>query len=280
MMELMETRRMCPHCRAFITTKDRVCPYCNETVGPKAVQQEEDVQVLGGVIPHVRFNTSLILLINVGLYLGTALYSSQHEGNSQALFSIDGRTLVTFGANYIPALRMGQWWRLLTAGFLHGGLLHIGMNLWVLFDLGAQVEAIYGGSRMWVIYFVATICGFYFSAFNGNVLSVGASAGLMGLIGAMIAFGMRSRTGVGREIRAMYIRWAVYILAMGLIIRMTDNSAHIGGVAAGFAVAYLAGTPRVAGAMEKVWQAASWIAVMLTGYCFLQMYLQFAKFAQ
>ena len=58
----------------------------------------------------------------------------------------------------------GEWWRLVTAGFLHGGLLHILMNSWVLFDLGAQVEEIYGASRMWVIYFVSSVCGFYASA--------------------------------------------------------------------------------------------------------------------
>ena len=68
----METRRMCPHCRAFITTGDKVCPYCNEPVAPPVQTREEGVRVLGGLIPHVRFNTALILLINVGLYLATA----------------------------------------------------------------------------------------------------------------------------------------------------------------------------------------------------------------
>ena len=93
--------------------------------------------------------------------------------------------------------RSGEWWRLVTAGFLHGGLMHILMNSWVLFDLGAQVEEMYGSSRMLVIYFVST---------RGRLLSqhavepgpsVGASAGLFGLIGAMIALGVRHRNALG-----------------------------------------------------------------------------------
>jgi rhomboid protease GluP len=270
----METRRMCPHCRAFITTKDRVCPYCNEAVAPAAARREEGVRVLGGAIPHFRFNTSIILLINVGLYLAMALYSSQ-RGNTRAFFDLDPRTLIAFGANYIPALRLGQWWRLVTAGFLHGGILHIAMNSWVLFDLGAQVEAVYGAHRMLVIYFIGTVCGFYLSAIGGNVLSVGASAGLMGLIGAMIAFGLRSRTSIGSEIKSMYIRWAVYILVLGLLPGLrTDNWAHIGGLAGGFVIAYIAGTPRLTPSpSEMFWKAASWMAIFLTGLSFLKMYL-------
>ena len=71
----------------------------------------------------------------------------------------------------------------MTAGFLHGGLLHIGMNSWVLFDLGAQVEEVYGASRLIVVYFMATVFGFLLSTFWTAALSVGASAGIMGLIG-------------------------------------------------------------------------------------------------
>ena len=76
---------------------------------------------------------------------------------------------------------------------------------------------------MLVIYFVSTVGGFYASALASNAISVGASAGLFGLIGAMIALGVRNRSGVGGEVRTMYVRWAVYILAMGLDPRTTDR---------------------------------------------------------
>jgi rhomboid protease GluP len=279
MMVLMDSRRMCPHCRAFITTKDRVCPYCNESVAPPVAQREEGVAVLGGLIPHFRFNTSIILLINVGLFLATVMYSSR-AGNSQAFMGLDNQTLVLFGAKYSPFIAAGQWWRLVTAGFLHGGIIHIGMNSWVLFDLGAQVEETFGAARMMVAYFVATVCGFYLSAvLSPAVPSVGASAGLMGLIGAMIAYGVRNRSGVGREIRTMYVRWAVYILAMGLLPGLrVDNWAHIGGLAGGFVVSYMAGTPRRAGsAAEVVWRVACGLAILLTALSFLRWYLWFSS---
>jgi len=66
---------MCPHCRAFITTDDRVCPYCNTPVGPRAVDRRSPGEIMGGLIPHARFTTTLILLINTGLYIATTLYA-------------------------------------------------------------------------------------------------------------------------------------------------------------------------------------------------------------
>src|ERR1051326_2052819 len=156
----METRRMCPHCRAFITTRDRVCPYCNEKVtAPAAARSGDGGSILGGFIPHARFVTTMILLVNAAMYLATGLYSmNAGRGN---LMDLDTTTLLAFGGKYSPAiLRLGQWWRLVTAGFLHGGLIHIGMNSWVLFDLGAQVEEVFGQARLIVIYFCATVGGF------------------------------------------------------------------------------------------------------------------------
>ncbi len=272
---------MCPHCRAFITSRDKVCPYCNERVGQRAVERRNPGEILGGFIPHARFVTVIILLINFGLYLGTVLYS-QSSGQGGSFLSIDGQTLFAFGAKYRAAIMgYGQWWRLVTAGFLHGGLLHIGMNSWVLFDLGAQAEEIYGASRMIVIYFLATVFGFFLSTFWTSALSVGASAGIMGLIGAMIALGVRSR-GTAHPAHGMYVRWAVYMLIFGFLPGLhIDNAAHIGGLAAGFGTAYLAGTPLVETAWtERLWRGAAAACVVMTAASFLMMYLWFSRNAQ
>ena len=267
---------MCPHCRAFITVKDRVCPYCNEAVGPK--QSGDGTSTLfAGFIPHARFNTVIILLINFGLYLATVVFS-MNSGNEQAFMNIDPRTLAAFGAKYTPWVLEGEWWRLVTAGFLHGGIIHILMNSWVLFDLGAQVEEFYGASRMLTVYFVGTVVGFAASAWWSPVVSVGASAGICGLIGAMIAYGVHNRTGMGAAIRGMYLRWALYVLVFGLLTSYTDNAAHIGGLAGGFGLAYVAGTPgALRGGKEQAWRAISWICIGLTAVCFLKWYLWFAQ---
>lgn len=279
----MDQRRMCPNCRAFITSNDKVCPYCNERVGPRAIERRDPGTILGGFIPHARFVTMIILTINVGLYLATVVFS-QRGGEGGGFMSIDGQTLFAFGAKYRAAiLGYGQWWRLVTAGFLHGGLLHIGMNSWVLFDLGAQVEDVYGASRLIVIYFLATVSGFLLSTFWTTALSVGASAGIMGLIGAMIALGVRNRhTSAGAAIQGMYIRWTVYMLIFGLLPGLhVDNAAHIGGLAAGFSVAWLAGTPRIASNWnEKLWRGAAAACVVMTAASFLMMYLWFARNTQ
>ena len=271
---------MCPHCRAFITNRDKVCPYCNESVGPRAAERRNPSAILGGFIPHARFNTVIILLINLGLYAATTVYSMR-AGNGDAVMSIDIRTLFDFGAKYREAIWMGQWWRLVTAGFLHGGLLHILMNLWVLFDLGAQVEEVYGQYRMLTIYFVSTVFGFYASALWSPAVSVGASAALFGLIGSMIALGVRHRNPMGEAIRGMYLRWAIYGLVFGLLPGFhVDNAAHIGGLVSGFAVAYVAGTPKLEGSWtEKLWRGASWLCILLTAVSFLKMYWWFTHSA-
>jgi len=262
---------MCPHCRAFITTDDRVCPYCNEKVGARAIDQREPGAILGGFIPHARYTTIIILLINLGMYLATlALSSTAGEGHA----------LDILGAkNGILILRYHQWWRLVTAGFLHGGLTHILMNSWVLFDLGAQVEEVYGTNRMIVFYFVSTVGGFLASTLWSPLIpSVGASAGIFGLIGAMIALGVRHRSALGDHIRALYTRWAIYGLVFGLLpFFRIDNAAHLGGLAAGFCTGYVAGLPRISsGVNETLWRVISFICLGLTALCFLEMYLWFA----
>ena len=102
------------------------------------------------------------------------------------------------------AIRHGHWWRLVTAGFLHGGLLHIFMNSWVLFSVGAQVEETYGTARFLVLYFVSNVLGSMPSTLFSPVLSIGASAALFGLIGAMIAAGMRPTPPWGHDQGAIY----------------------------------------------------------------------------
>lgn len=257
----MDNRRMCPHCRAFITAADRTCPYCGEVIHARAVDRASASDLLVGFIPSARFVTVVIIMVNLAFFAGDLLKGS--------------RVLTEAGAESgVLVIGYRQWYRLVTAGYLHGGLLHIGMNMWVLYDLGAQVEEVYGPARLFVIYTLATALGFAASAyFHPAVPSLGASAGLFGLIGAMIALGVRNYNGVGRSIRAVYVRWAIYGLLFGLLPGV-DNTAHIGGLVAGFAAGYFAETPGPAKAtLEQVWRAAAGACLLVTIYCFYQMYL-------
>jgi rhomboid protease GluP len=268
---------MCPHCRAFITDRDRVCPYCHEQVGARAIESRSPSDLIGGLVPHSGFATSMILLVNIGLYIATVVYS-MGQGNSGAFMNLDGKTLYEFGAKFSASIAGGEWWRLVTAGFLHGGLMHIAMNLWVLYDLGPQVEEIYGTERYLSIYLISSAGGFLASTYWSNSLSIGASAALFGLIGAMIAIGVRSQTSMGAAIRGIYIRYAIGGLLFGLLPYFhIDNAAHVGGLAAGFATAYVAGTPRLLNTPgQQAWRAASWLVVGVSVFCFVKMYLAFS----
>jgi rhomboid protease GluP len=275
----MESRRMCPHCRAFITTKDRVCPYCNEKVGPRAVERGDGGTLLGGLIPQARFFTVIILLINFGLYAATAIRSMQ-GGDGGSAMNIDMRTLFDFGAKYRPAIAAGQWWRLVTAGFLHGGLMHILFNSWSFLTLGPMVEEVFGGSRMLVIYFCSSVFGFYFSYLGSPALSIGASAAIFGLIGAMIAISIKDPVRFG-HMRRTFLGWAMFGVVYLFLPMNIDNYAHFGGLLAGFGVAYLAGTPRLVQSWtEKLWQFCSWACIAITAASFLNMYLWFSRTAQ
>ena len=255
---------MCPHCRAFITTDDKVCPYCDTPVGPRAIDERSPDALVGGLIPHARFVTVLILLINSGLYAATMVVSL-NGGNQAGLTDIDSRTLYLFGSKISLLVWRGEYWRLVTAGFLHAGLLHIAMNSWVLFDVGANVEEVFGGARMVTMYFVSTVTGFLASAWWSPAPSVGASAGIFGLIGAMIAYGSTHRSFMAQTIKTHYSRWAVYGLLIGLLgFLPIDNAAHVGGLAGGFATAYLSGTPGARVWREKLWAAAAAVSVALT----------------
>ncbi len=227
-------------------------------------------EIMGGLIPQAHFTTVLILLINFGLFIATT-WLARGMGQHDALVALGGKS-------GLDIIQSHQWWRLITAGFLHGGWLHILMNSWVLYDLGAQTEQLYGTPRFLGIYFAGTVGGFYLSFIESpRILSIGASAGIMGLIGAMIAFGVANRSSVGREIRNFYLRWVAYILVLGFMgFGNTDNWAHIGGLVAGFAVGYVAGTPvHSSPAKEMLWRALATACVVLTAVSFFLVYANF-----
>ncbi len=266
---------MCQNCRAFITTADRVCPYCNERVAPKAIELRNTGEMIAGLIPHARFVTTLLLIVNGGLFLACYAYPGGPD-NPQVLYA--------FGAKYGGAiLQEHQWWRLITAGFLHGGLIHILMNGWVLLDLGAQIEVVYGPARLIVFYVVSSVAGFLLSLWWApGILSIGASAALFGFIGAMIAFGIVNTSSIGREIRKLYVRWAIYGLIYSLIPMFhIDVAAHIGGLAAGLGLGYVAGNPvHSTYARERLWQILAGICVLLTLVSFYLVYLHFPRLTQ
>jgi len=203
---------------------------------------------------------ALLLLVNSALFVAIAVSGAD--------------TLPEFGAKWLPAIVRGDWYRLITAGYLHMQFLHILMNMMGLFNLGPMVEEIYGSRRMFSLYTVATFLGFLLSAiWSPRSYSLGASAGIFGLLGALIAYGMHSKSFMAKHIQQQCLVNAAIGFAMGGFMPMIDNAAHLGGLAGGFGVAYLAGLPdNSTAAKEKFWGAVSLASVLVTLLAFYELW--------
>jgi rhomboid protease GluP len=155
-------------------------------------------------------------------------------------------SLFLFGASgAIPVFRFGRWWTVLSAGWLHAGVLHIFFNMMWVRQLAPATAEMYGPSRMVIIYTVAGVTGFLASTLSGSVaflpgflrgagFTVGASAPIFGLLGALVFYGRRTgSTIVGEQAKS----WAIMLLIFGFIMPGVDNWAHLGGFAGGYVTA-------------------------------------------
>ena len=270
---------MCPNCRAFINITDRVCPYCDAQLGPRAIDLRSS-QMAASFMPRANVTSIVILVINVTLFLIELVVNYRlFNGGPQAL---GFGTLIALGAKYAPAIYSGQTWRLITAGFLHGGFLHIAMNSWALFDLVGEVEQFYGTSRLIVAYIFSTFTGFLLSLlWHPDAISMGASAPCFGLIGIMLAMGLRQRSDpMAQAVRAYYSRWAVYALIFSFLPGI-DIAAHIGGFVGGFLVGLVGGLPGLPNTpRETVWKVLAGLAIAVTLYAFWQDFRYFGVFTR
>ncbi len=149
-----------------------------------------------------------------------------------------GQVMVHFGANFGPYTLSGQWWRLLTYMFLHGGFFHIAMNMWCLWNIGALCESLYGRFTYAAIYLITGVAGGLASvAWNPNVLSVGASGAIFGLTGALIAsfyLGEFSLAGISiKGTLSSLLFFAGFSLFLGKVVPGIDNACHVGGLVSG-----------------------------------------------
>ena len=149
-----------------------------------------------------------------------------------------GDAFTSAGANYGPAVfQGGQWWRLVTSMFLHGGIAHLLLNGWGFFQLGALFEVWLGSVQLLLVYFASGIAGSLASAYFGDVPSVGASGAIFGVLGALIAFLLRRHqflTPQAKSLLFQLVGWAVINVFFGFSTPGIDNAAHLGGCAAGF----------------------------------------------
>jgi len=272
------TVRMCPHCRALVDRDAKVCPHCGETTGPIRARGSSTPGRIMGVIPIPTTATSVIVVANLALYV-ISWYMTQNTEAAQlygapAMGGIDGNVLMRLGEKAPQIIVNNQWWRLVTAMFLHAGLLHIGMNMWCLVDLGPGVESLFSSTKFIVLYLVTGVAGFVLSLWWSPFgASVGASGAIMGLIGILIGASFH-HGHLGKEYRSQLWRWVIYIAIFGIFFAV-DNAAHIGGLVAGLALGYFIpeGEPATRPS-ENLWNTLAVLSILVIAGSFVLMALQ------
>jgi membrane associated rhomboid family serine protease/Flp pilus assembly protein TadD len=175
--------------------------------------------------------TIVLIALNTLVYLVMAIQGHR-------FITFDSELLLNWGANAGALTSGGQWWRLFTSTFEHGGLLHIALNMWCLYNLGWLAELLFGRSRFTLLYLMCGIGGSLGSiCWRGNGLSVGASGAIFGIAGALIPAMMlhgnpQLRAALKGHLSSIGL-FVFYSLAFGAAVHGIDNAAHVGGLFTG-----------------------------------------------
>jgi rhomboid protease GluP len=232
--------QLCPSCGTLVGANATRCHQCgaNLTFSMAAASRS-----LGNLLPATAPATYGILGFSCLLYIVSLLATIRTNGlqppGGGGVFAllgiggIDGNVLQRFGASLPLPYDVAQPWRLVMAVFLHGSLMHIIFNMWVLMDIGPQIEELYGSARFFFIYVLTGIAGYILSSLRGH-FSVGGSGALLGLIGVLLAITTGRKSAGMQMLRSQIIRWLIYIAIWGFLFPGIDNYAHFGGLVAGF----------------------------------------------
>ena len=223
---------LCPSCGRLTNASAPVCLICG--------RRNPGMWGFAGPLRQVfrSWNfTNAVTLVCVVLYVATLVLDPASALRPRGIFDIfapSNRALWAFGAAGAIPWQAGHWWTVLTAIYLHGGILHILFNLLWIRQLGPEVENYYGPARLVVIFTVSGVAGFLVSNEFGVPFTVGASGSIFGLLGALVAYGRRRGGAFGRLHLQQYGQWALVLFIAGFIMAGVNNFAHAGGFIGGF----------------------------------------------
>jgi membrane associated rhomboid family serine protease len=276
--------RMCPACGTLVGTTATKCHVCGANVrfGMAAMSRS-----IGNILPAnapvtyaivslccLMYGISMLLTIRMGSPL------MPEGGGFSAIFgigSVDEHALILLGNSVPLPYLIAEPWRLVTAIFLHASLLHIGFNMWVLMDIGPMVEEIYGSARYFFLFVLTGAIGYVASSAVGH-FSVGASGGLLGLMGLLFSVTSQHADAMSQMIRRNLITWLIYIAIMGFMFTGTDNWAHGGGFVAGFLLGRILPDRQPSGAQErKHANTLGWATGIVVIACFALMMREFLQ---
>ena len=228
---------LCPGCRKLINSDEPNCPYCGLTRPGSRLKRN--------LFRKPKDVIKVIIYSNIAIYIFSLLLTPFNPGspaNPLTFLAPSNNSLLLLGATgTIPIDRLGRWWTLVSASFIHGGILHIFFNMLAFRQLGPFVLREYGFNRFIIIYIISGIAGFYLSYLAGVHLTIGASASICGMIGAILYYG-KSRGGLyGGAIYKQAVGWVIGLALFGLIVPGINNWGHGGGIAAGILIGFSLG---------------------------------------
>jgi len=235
---------VCTSCGSLVGVRDEKCFNCGRR-NPGMWGFAPLLRSLGndlGFVPLVIWGSGALYIISM-LLSGTTM---RLGGGLFGFLAPDSGMLFLLGASGgIPVFGYNRWWTVLSAGWLHGSLLHIVFNMMWVRDLGPAVADMFGPGRMVIIYTIAGVSGFLLSSFayaflphlpflSGAGFTVGASASVFGFLGALVYYGRRTGSSLTRS---EAIRYALILGFFGFVMRGVDNFAHAGGFFGGYLAA-------------------------------------------
>lgn len=233
---------VCPSCGSLVGVRDDKCYTCGRS-NPGLWGFAPALRQLGadfGLVPFIVGTCSVLYVLT--LVASGPAFADGIVGPGLTFLAPSGRALHTFGmSGFYPVFIEGAWWTLLSASWLHGNLLHILFNMLWVRDLGPALVDLIGAPRTLIIYTVAGICGFLLSStmfllrlpiLHGAANTMGASAAIFGLLGALVHYGRKSGSSF---IHGQALNYAIILFIMGIIMPGVDNTAHAGGFIGGYA---------------------------------------------
>jgi rhomboid protease GluP len=232
---------LCPQCRKLISIDEPHCPYCG-LPRPGVWSKTRLFSLLsldaGSIV-------KTLIIVNGALFIVSVLLSSSRTGmsaNPMGLLAPDNNVLLLMGATgTIPIDRLSRWWTLVSAGYLHGGILHIFFNMTALYQIGPLVVQEYGLNRMIILYTLGSVCGFLLSYLAGVPFTIGASASLCALIGALLYFGKSRGGSYGQNMYRQLMGWVIGLGLFGIMVPGINNWGHGGGLLSGIVFGFLLG---------------------------------------
>jgi len=236
---------ICSSCGVLVGINDDRCYNCGRR-NPGMWGYAPLLRSLGADLGFVPF-----VIGTCGIVYVLTLIASRGAITQGGMFSFLGPStpaLILFGASGgLPVFVAGRWWTVLSAAWLHAGLLHIMFNMFAVRQLGPPTADFYGPARTIIIYTAGGIAGFALSSFagayippilflRGSQLTVGASAPISGLIGALLYYGHRTGSHI---VRTEANRYVLMLLFYGFLVSTIDNYAHAGGFGGGYLAARL-----------------------------------------